>query len=143
VTLRKRAEFLAVRGGSRASTASFLLEARVRPATESVTGPRFGFTVTKKLGGAVERNRMRRRLKAAVLEVLRLGLPLPDRDYVVVARHAALTRDFRDIGTDLRVALQTVHKGPPGGAGSRRPPGPREERPARPDRSPPSDEKGG
>jgi len=69
---------------------------------------RFGYTVTKKLGGAVVRNRIRRRLKAAV------GLVAPKlarsgHDYVLVARLAAYDRAFPELKKDLERALQRVH----------------------------------
>ena len=59
--LRQRADFLAAATGAKAPTAAFVLQARKR----GDSGPiRVGFTVTKKVGNAVERNRVRRRLKA-------------------------------------------------------------------------------
>ncbi len=72
---------------------------------------RVGFTVTRKLGDAVRRNRIRRRLKAAVAEVF------PERaaaghDYVLIARRAALTRDYADILDDVKRALLTLHASP-------------------------------
>ncbi len=118
-TLRRRAEFLAVHGGSRWSSASFVMEAKPRPAPdpsapsrpECEAGARFGFTITKKVGGAVERNRIRRRLKHAlvglVAEHARAGT-----DYVVVARRTALDRDFADLTAELRLALERVHRPP-------------------------------
>ena len=62
--------------------------------------PRFGFTVTKQSGGAVQRNRIRRRLK----EALRLLDPLPARpghDYVILARPEALSMPFRALQGEL------------------------------------------
>ncbi len=112
VTLKKRAEFLRLRGGSRFATPSFVLETKPRLAVaggvDPGSAPRFGFTVTKKLGNAVVRNRIRRRLKAAVT-LLAPEMAKPDHDYVIVARSDALTRDFRDIKKDLERALQRVH----------------------------------
>jgi ribonuclease P protein component len=64
--------------------------------------------VTKKLGGAVVRNRIRRRLKEAV----RLSAPpeaRPDFDYVLIARDGALKCHFTDLRCDLSVALRRVH----------------------------------
>lgn len=109
LTLKRRGEFLRLRGGSRWHTPAFLLETKPRPETEQhITSPRFGFTVTKALGPAVVRNRIRRRLKAAVAEVA----PEHARsrhDYVIVARNPALDRDFLDIKKDLEQAFQRVH----------------------------------
>ncbi len=113
-TLKKRAEFLRLRGGARTATPSFVLETRPREAGrvdargERPAAVRFGYTVTKKLGGAVVRNRIRRRLKAAV------GLVAPKlahsgHDYVLVARLAAYDRAFPELKKDLERALQRVH----------------------------------
>ncbi len=69
--------------------------------------PRFGFTVTKQSGGAVERNRIRRRLK----EALRLLDPLPARpghDYVILARPEALGMPFLALQGELIRALGKI-----------------------------------
>lgn len=111
-TLKKRAEFLRLRGGARCATPSFVLETRARStgtASEAGrSGARFGYTVTKKLGGAVVRNRIRRRLKAAVALVAP-KLARADHDYVLVGRAAAYDREFADLKKDLERALQRVH----------------------------------
>ena len=110
VTLKKRSEFLRVRGGSRWATSAFVLETKPRTSeqAETASGPRFGFTITKALGGAVVRNRIRRRLKAAIIEVSGSGSHA-NYDYVVVARAAALERPFPDLKKDLEQAFQRVH----------------------------------
>jgi len=111
-TLKKRAEFLRLRGGARFATPSFVLETRPRVpgggSPADLASARFGFTVTKKLGGAVVRNRIRRRLKA-VVTALAPKLAQPDHDYVLVARSAAYDRAFPDLKKDLERALQRVH----------------------------------
>jgi len=69
--------------------------------------PRFGFTVTKQSGGAVQRNRIRRRLK----EALRLLNPLPawpGHDYVILARPEALSMPFRALQGELVRALGKI-----------------------------------
>ena len=109
-TLKTRPEFLAVRGGLRASVPSFLLEGRERRAQSCGTpSARFGFTVTKKLGNAVTRNRIRRRLKAAIAQVARPHAN-PNFDYVIVARAAAFDRPFQSILADVERALVTAHR---------------------------------
>lgn len=105
-TLKKRSEFLRLRGGARFATPSFVLE--TRPAAAASGEARFGYTVTKKLGGAVVRNRIRRRLKAVVGQVAP-KLARPGHDYVLVARAAAYERAFADLKKDLERALQRVH----------------------------------
>ena len=85
----------------------------LKPVSEGFqTGARFGFTVTKKLGNAVVRNRIKRRLREAVRHSAS-PYSLPDHDYVLIAREAALRRPFADLIIDLQTALQRVHaKGP-------------------------------
>jgi ribonuclease P protein component len=112
-TLKSRSEFLAVRGGIRASVPVCLLEAKPRRQEAAPgCGPRFGFTVTKKLGGAVIRNRIRRRLKAAIAEIAACEAK-DGFDYVVVARLAAQDRPFPDMLADLTRAFRGVHKPQP------------------------------
>ena len=92
---------------------SCLIEARKRRSETSVaidpSAARFGFTVTKKLGNAVKRNRIRRRLKAAIGE-LAPAAAKSGFDYVVVARSAAFDRPFSDILTDLSKAFAILHR---------------------------------
>ncbi len=71
-------------------------------------GPRFGFTITKKIGNAVTRNRIRRRLKAAFAARTK-GANLGACDYVIVARHAAVDRPFELLLDDVGRALVELH----------------------------------
>jgi ribonuclease P protein component len=109
-TLKCRKEFLSVRKGNRCSTRAFVLEGRQRP-TGAVNGEqaRFGFTVTRAVGGAVERNRIRRRLKAAV-ESVQMSHARQDFDYVVVARRPALDANFEELARELATAFERVHR---------------------------------
>ncbi|MDX2308721.1 MAG: ribonuclease P protein component [Hyphomicrobium sp.] len=109
VTLKKRAEFLRLRGGARCSTPPFVLETRARlDDVAGTNGPRFGFTVTKAIGNAVLRNRIRRRLKAAVTAVA-TDNARASHDYVLIARGDAATRDFAVLKKDLEHAFHRVH----------------------------------
>jgi ribonuclease P protein component len=117
-TLKRRAEFLRVRKGARWAGPLFVLEARprtteagTRPADGAETGARFGFTVTRQVGKAVERNRIRRRLKAAVREV-GARHARAEFDYVVIARRPALTSEFGAIRSDLVKAFERVNRAP-------------------------------
>lgn len=78
-------------------------------------GPRFGFTVTKKLGNAVTRNRIRRRLKAAF--AAGASEAQASCDYVIVARRTALDRPYALLLEDVTRALAALHRsnkrGPP------------------------------
>lgn len=107
-TLRRRSEFLRVRGGGRWASAAFVLEGKPRVEPSLVTGPRFGFTVTKQIGNAVVRNRMRRRLREAVRLTAAVHAR-SDYDYVLIGRGAALDRDFQELTRDLETALARVH----------------------------------
>ncbi|KAF0118979.1 MAG: ribonuclease P protein component [Xanthobacteraceae bacterium] len=101
IRLVRRADFIACSKGRRVTTAAFVLQERTRGDGKP---PRFGFTVTNKTGGAVERNRMRRRLR----EVVRLGAhegARPGSDYVLVLNRNALDRPFDSLKTDLTEAL--------------------------------------
>jgi len=106
--LRQRADFLAVANGTRANSAAFVVQGRLR----DDDGPiRIGFTVTKKNGTATERNRIRRRLRELVkrLDVISMR---PHHDYVLVGRRTALTRDFATMLDDLRSALHRLDRQP-------------------------------
>ncbi|MCG8560224.1 MAG: ribonuclease P protein component [Hyphomicrobiales bacterium] len=85
---------------------SLVLQALARP--ENGRPPRFGFTVTKRVGSAVVRNRARRRLKEAV-RLVAPELARPGFDYVVIGRHGALSHRFCDILDELRTALKKIH----------------------------------
>jgi ribonuclease P protein component len=105
--LKKRAEFQRVARGVRWQGESFTLQAAKR-GEPSAARPRIGFTATRKTGDAVERNRLRRRLK----EALRLAEKLdarPDHDYVLIARRGALSRPFELLRADLNRAFAAIH----------------------------------
>jgi len=77
---------------------------------EGREGVRLGFTCSRKIGGAVERNRARRRLRAAADQVLRPG---PGGwDLVLVGRAGTLDRPFAALVEDLRTALARIGAGP-------------------------------
>jgi len=105
--LKSRPQFLAVREGEKRRGGFFLLEMLDRKLTDA--DPRVGFTVTKKHGNAVERNRMRRRLKEAVR--LHAGFAMqPGHDYVVVARRDVLTAPFEKLASELVSRIETRPK---------------------------------
>jgi ribonuclease P protein component len=104
--LRKRSEFLAVGRGGRTVRQGFILQGLFADQKTPAQPPRFGFTVTKKIGNAVVRNRIRRRLreaaKAATLHAA------AGADYVVIGRAAALTLPFDRLVTDLISGLAAL-----------------------------------
>ena len=104
-TLKKRADFLRVRAASRRWAArGLVLQVRDRKDDDPV---RVGYTVSKKVGNAVERNRVRRRLRAAVREALERR---PGRDYVVIGRRAALSRPWEALVGDLKSAADRLEQ---------------------------------
>lgn len=113
-TLKKRAEYLRVRKGARCATPAFVLEAKARGEEDRAPQahePRFGFTITRQVGKAVDRNRIRRRLKAAIRHIA------PDHakgefDYVLIARRPALTSEFASLVSELARAFARVHRAP-------------------------------
>ena len=103
--LKRRVDFRAAAGAMRAPAAAFVLQARCRADNEAV---RVGFTVSRQVGNAVERNRVRRRLR----EVVRLagaGTLQAGHDYVLVGRRAALNRSFGEMMQDLAMAVRRIH----------------------------------
>ena len=101
--LRRRAEFLrAASAGRRLPGTTLILQALPR----GDAGPvRVGFTVTRKVGNAVVRNRARRRLREAARLVL-AETPVAGCDLVLVGREATRRRDFSALQDDLRAALR-------------------------------------
>ena len=105
--LRQRADFLAAAAGSRVAAPAFVLQARKR----TDDGPlRFGFTVSKKVGNAVERNRVRRRLREVVRRFAR-DRTRTGHDYVLIGRRAALKLPFGRLVQDFDGALRRLHEG--------------------------------
>jgi ribonuclease P protein component len=103
--LRQRADFRAAAAtGAKVPTAAFVLQGRKR----SECGPvRVGFTVSRKVGTAVERNRVRRRLR----EIVRLSAATSlsaGHDYVLIGRRAALSLPFDRLIEDFKRALRRL-----------------------------------
>jgi ribonuclease P protein component len=102
--LKQRSDFLAAATGAKVPTAAFVLQARKR----DDGGPgRVGFTVSRKVGTAVERNRVRRRLKEIVRLSAATGLP-SGHDYVLIGRRAALSLPFEQLTEDFKGALRRL-----------------------------------
>ncbi len=104
--LRKRAQFLNAASGQRAGRTAFSLQAIAVADPEAGVG----FTVTKKTGNSPQRNRIKRRLRAAVRAC---GADFhAQHDYVLVGRRDALTLPFSKIVSDLSSAIAKVHAKP-------------------------------
>ncbi|WP_119461230.1 ribonuclease P protein component [Rhodospirillaceae bacterium SYSU D60014] len=119
--LKRRPEFLRVADARRKWVAPGLILQTTRqagqgspqrPAGERVENGgdgdlRVGFTASRKVGNAVARNRARRRLRAAVAEILP-RYAKRGHDYVVIARAGTLTRSFDDLVADLTTGLRRL-----------------------------------
>jgi len=101
--LRRRSQFLRAARGNRAGRSAFGLQV----ATTGEELPGVGFTVTKKVGNAPARNRMKRRLRAAAAACA--DDFRPGHDYVLLARREALSRPFAKMITDLSGLIARVH----------------------------------
>jgi ribonuclease P protein component len=99
--LRKRPDFLACAQAPACARGAVLVQARPRDDTPLV---RAGFTATKRIGGAVERNRAKRRLREAA-RLLLPALGSPGFDYVFIARGGAVTRPWDRLLDDMKSAL--------------------------------------
>ena len=101
--LTKRAEFLRARAeGRKAATPGLVLQSARRDAG---AGARVGFTVTKKVGNSVVRNRARRRLREAARLAFAIDPPV-DVDLVLIGREGTLTRPFDALRRDLAEAMR-------------------------------------
>ena len=109
--LKKRRDFLAAASGRRFHTERMTVQGRLRgEGTHSdALGLRFGLTVTKKVGNAPERSRIKRRLRAAV-QVAAEEHATTDADVVVIGRRDILAADYDTLIVDLRRALTAVTK---------------------------------
>lgn len=121
VALKKRADFVRLRNGGNWTTPTFVLAgAPSEPARSTVDVHdatrvsdedaivRIGYTVTKKHGSAVIRNRIRRRLRHAVKQIAP-GHARAGFDYVLIARKGALKRPFAALTNDLRMAFTRLN----------------------------------
>ena len=79
----------------------------VRPRDDGDSTMRVGFTVTKKIGNAVVRNRMKRRFRALARELLP-ELGIAGADHVLIGRAGGIERDYANLIADLKRALKKV-----------------------------------
>ena len=115
--LKNRSEFLKAARGQRVGRSAFSLQANGRDLAEpgigltepgiSLTEPGIGFTVTKQTGNSPQRNRIRRRLRAAAKACA--GRFEPQHDYVLVGRREALSISYGQLVSDLAAAISKIH----------------------------------
>jgi ribonuclease P protein component len=105
--LPNRRDFLRVQAGRRCAMPGFVLQVAPAPADLVLPAIRVGFTVSRKVGNAVVRNRVRRRLREAARLVIP-GQARADLDYVLVGRQGAIARDFANLRQELVEALKRL-----------------------------------
>jgi ribonuclease P protein component len=104
--LKRRQDFVAAARASYAAMPGMVVQMRARG---DGAPPRVGFTATRKLGNAVIRNRVKRRLR----ELARVQLAAearPGHDYVLIGRAPTAQRPFPDLENDLTSALKRLHR---------------------------------
>ncbi|MEO6092043.1 MAG: ribonuclease P protein component [Novosphingobium sp.] len=104
--MSRRADFLAANRGLRVARPGFVLLAQANGGA----GRRFGITVTKKIGNAVVRNRMKRRFRVLLRELLPVQ-GLADTDHVLIGRDGGVERDFATLREELTAALARIRAG--------------------------------
>ena len=109
--IRKRTDFLAANRGKRFVTASFVLLAHRRRPDHPVPAQtvRYGITVTKKIGNAVARNRMKRRFRALLAAVLP-SHGITGVDHIMIGRKSDSEADFAAMQADLEKGLRHLAK---------------------------------
>ncbi len=110
ITIKKRRDFLsATSSGKKFIVNSFILQMVKRADGHPVPADvvRVGFTVTKKMGNAVVRNRIKRRLREAARPSLAKH-GVSGHDFVIISRHKAFDCDFKDLLRDMEFAFRRI-----------------------------------
>ena len=105
--IKKRSDFLAANRGKRYATPGFILLVKDRQDDDSAI--RLGITITKKVGNAVIRNRMRRRFRELAREMLG-DKGKEGADHVLIGRDGGIEKDFAELRADMARALDKLGK---------------------------------
>lgn len=111
-TLKKRKDFKRLTtSGKSIKSKSFILQYKTLPdeISQEVESVRYGLTVTKKIGNAVIRNRVKRRLRPLIKDLFPT-LALPFCDYVFIARHSLIDQKFDLLKKEIEISLEKIKK---------------------------------
>ncbi|WP_084253433.1 ribonuclease P protein component [Sphingomonas pituitosa] len=103
--LTQRKDYLAANGGKRAPMPGFVLLVRER--NDADPSMRIGITVSKKVGNAVIRNRMKRRFRMLAREILPEA-GIAGADHVLIGRMGGIERPYADLKAELAKALRRI-----------------------------------
>ena len=107
--LKKRKDFIKIAHSKKKSIAKgLIIQASPRKLIEKKFFIRVGFTITKKVGNAVVRNRIRRRLRS-IFKQLIIQMGMPGWDYVIIARKAIINYSFNQIINDMKFVISNIH----------------------------------
>jgi ribonuclease P protein component len=104
--MTRRADYLAANRGVRVARPGFVLLAR----PNGGDAMRYGITVTKRIGNAVVRNRMKRRFRELLWSILPKS-GLAGHDHVLIGREGGVERDFDALRSELHAALDRARAG--------------------------------
>ena len=110
-TLKIRKEFLAIRSGKRHVTQNFNMQVKLISEPDKQQGLRVGYTVTKKVGNAVARNRIRRRLKHAFAQAIAIRgdkAKNMNADLILVAKKPVITTSFTTLVIELTKGIDRL-----------------------------------
>ena len=100
-TIKKRIDFIKVRkNGKKFFTKGFILQKYKRKVLLEKNTARVGFTITKRIGGAVIRNKIKRRFKAIFKEIFNSYLK-KNYDYVIIPNKKSLLINYKDLKSDI------------------------------------------
>ena len=104
--IKSRKDFIRIQRNGKKVVSSCLIVQHLK-SIDDENPTRFGFTASKKVGGAVLRNKAKRRMRSLVNELKNVFKPL-GQDYVLIARKQAIYQDYNKIKDELIDSVRTL-----------------------------------
>ena len=110
VTLKKRRDFvLSNKHGQKTHNKNFILQEYCNP-NISDQGLMFGFTATKRIGNAVKRNRIKRKLKAITQKILKIkGAINTNYTYIIICKTKSYTEKYDKIFLEMQKSFKKLN----------------------------------